>query len=92
MSSPAAQLGSQQSHGGYAITASENVFAGGLPAHRLTDLCYCPAGCPMACHGIQPLVTGSETVFTNGLPQGRIGDMYACGAVVVTGAETVLVG
>jgi uncharacterized Zn-binding protein involved in type VI secretion len=80
-----------QSHGGIAITASTNVFANGLPVHRVTDLCYCPFP-PISPHGIQPLVKGSMTVFANSLPLGRIGDMYACGAVVVTGAQTVFAG
>ena len=91
MGSPVARLTSQQSHGGNAITASRNVFANGLPVHRVTDLCYCPYP-PQAPHGIQPLVMGSRTVFANGLPLGRIGDRYACGAVVITGAPTVFAG
>ncbi|MXQ78921.1 PaaR repeat-containing protein, partial [Rhodococcus rhodochrous] len=35
---------------------------------------------------------GSATVLIGGMPAARIGDMSGCGAPIVSGAPTVLIG
>ena len=73
------------------VTASPNVFVGGRPSHRLTDvwLIHC---CPLdGCHtGI--VATGSPTVFINGLPAARIADLISCGSLIAMGSPTVNIG
>lgn len=61
------------------------VLHGGLPAARVSDLCFC-AGGP------DTIIQGSATVMIGGLPAARIGDLTVHGGVIVTGLPTVLIG
>jgi len=61
------------------------VLIGLLPAARVGDLCFC-VGPP------DVIVKGSPTVLIGGMPAARVGDMAACGAPIVVGAPTVLIG
>lgn len=61
------------------------VFAGGLPAARITDMATC-VGPP------DVIAQGSATVLVCGLPAARIGDLTAHGGVIVMGHPTVLIG
>lgn len=57
--------------------ASPNVFANGIPIHRLNDtqVIHC---CGPACH-VGSQAQGSPNVFVNNLPVARMGDAYSCG-------------
>ena len=94
MGQPVARIGDQQSHGGTAITGSQDVFVNGRPVHRQFDLCYCPQFYPATIipHGVQPLITASGTVLVNSRGVGRIGDTYACGAIIIVGSQDVFAG
>lgn len=59
--------GNNQSH-------SPNVFANGLPVHRLTDTG--PTNCPHS--GTFKSTTGSPNVYVNSLKITRIGDITVC--------------
>jgi uncharacterized Zn-binding protein involved in type VI secretion len=43
-------------------------------------------------HPPSPFPPGSTSVLVNGRPALRVGDMSGCGAPIVTGAFTVVVG
>lgn len=68
---------------------SPNVFANGIPAHRLGDAwsVHC---CPTIpeCHASN-LAGASPNVFVNGIPWGRIGDAVACGSSCAQGSPNV---
>jgi uncharacterized Zn-binding protein involved in type VI secretion len=65
---------------------SDNVEAQGGDVARVGDTVVCKY------HQQQEIATGSESVITNGRRTARIGDVCTCGAVIATGAETVLAG
>jgi uncharacterized Zn-binding protein involved in type VI secretion len=48
--------------------------------------------CPVHGHGTNEVVEGSATVWVEGKPVARVGDRCGCGAVIITGIPTVLVG
>ena len=66
---------------------SPNVFANGIPVHRLTDhwVVHC---CDDSCHD-SVMGSGSPNVFINGLPVARIGDAVACGSKAASGSPNV---
>jgi uncharacterized Zn-binding protein involved in type VI secretion len=64
------------------------VLIGGQPAAVATNLHLCAIG-P---HAATPIAPGSPTVHIGGLPALRVGDMAACGAAVLAGFPTVLIG
>jgi uncharacterized Zn-binding protein involved in type VI secretion len=43
-------------------------------------------------HPPTPLVKGSATVLIGGRPAARVGDLAGCGAPIVVGMPTVLIG
>jgi uncharacterized Zn-binding protein involved in type VI secretion len=67
------------------------VLIGGLPAATMGDLHTCSFP-PPAVHPPTPLVVGSTTVLIGGKPAARVGDLAGCGAPIILGAPTVLVG
>lgn len=71
--------------GGPISLASFNVFTGGLPQARVTDMLVCAGGPDV-------IALGSTGVFVNGLPAARMGDQTAHGGVIVGGLPTVLIG
>lgn len=73
-------------------SASPNVYANGIAAHRQGDA-WAPHTCP-AIPETHPstLAAGSSTVFANGKQMGRIGDPVACGSTVAAGSGNVFAG
>lgn len=72
-------------HGGVVITGSNNVFANGLRVARLGDL----HSCPIAGHGITPIISGSPDTDVNQNRCARVGDVTGCGAVLIEGSPDV---
>lgn len=89
---PAARITDLTGHPGI-ITGPgvPNVLIGGLPAAVLGDLHTC-AFPPPAVHPPTPLIKGSFTVLIGGRPAARLGDLAGCGAPIVLGCFTVLIG
>ena len=80
--------------------ATGNVMAGKIPVHRQHDLRmmhFTIVGVPEPPvtfeGGVLPwLKEGSESVLVNNKGCGRVGDAVVCGAVIMTGLGTVVVG
>ena len=89
---PAARVGDPTVHPGV-LTGPGNptVLIGGMPACTIGDLHVCSFP-PPAVHPPTPIVMGSATVFIGGRPAARVGDTTACGALIIAGAFTVLIG
>lgn len=86
----AARLGDQTTHGGVVMSPSPpKVLIGGKPAALAGDTHLCPVPQP---HPPSPFAKGSATVLIGGRPALRAGDVAGCGAVLVGGATTVLIG
>ena len=96
---PAARISDLTNHTGV-ITGpgTATVLIAGLPAAGATgilpgDMHTCPIPPPPAVpHPPSPIASGSKTVLIGGRPAARIGDATGCGASIITGAPTVLVG
>jgi len=89
---PAARLLDPSGHPGV-ITGpgTPTVLVGGLPAATVGDLHTCAfPGLPP--HPPTPIVVGSGTVLIGGKPAARLGDTSGCGAPIVAGEFTVLIG
>lgn len=89
----AARIGDPTSHGGHILPpGSHTVLIEGLPAATLGDnhICNLPPGPAHPATG--PFVSGSPTVLIHGKPALRVGDQSTCGAVIIRGASTVLIG
>jgi uncharacterized Zn-binding protein involved in type VI secretion len=67
------------------------VLIGGMPACTVGDLHTCSFP-PPAVHPPTPIAKGSATVLIGGRPAARVGDTAGCGAPIVVGAFTVLIG
>jgi uncharacterized Zn-binding protein involved in type VI secretion len=89
---PAARVGDPTGHPGV-LTGPGNptVLIGGMPACTVGDLHTCSFP-PPPVHPPTPIAIGSVTVLIGGRPAARLGDTAACGAPVVAGAFTVLIG
>jgi uncharacterized Zn-binding protein involved in type VI secretion len=68
------------------------VLISGLPAAVVGDLHTCMMPPTAGPHPPSPIVTGSATVLIGGRPAARMGDMAGCGAPILVGAPTVLIG
>lgn len=68
------------------------MLIGGLPAATVgtPHLCAMPPPAVHAPSAISP--PGSTTVLIGGQPAARVGDRAACGAPIVSGCPTVLIG
>ncbi|MGA7458978.1 MAG: PAAR domain-containing protein [Candidatus Korobacteraceae bacterium] len=89
---PAARLMDPSGHPGV-ITGpgTPTVLIGGMPAATVGDLHTCSfPGLPV--HPPTPIVMGSTTVLIGGKPAARVGDTAGCGAPIVAGAFTVMIG
>ena len=91
---PAARVGDPTNHPG--IIGSPGVLSvliGGQPAAVVGTLHVCAlpplAGGP---HPQTPLIKGSATVRIGGRAAARMGDTAACGATIVQGLPSVLIG
>jgi uncharacterized Zn-binding protein involved in type VI secretion len=67
------------------------VLIGGLPAAVAGDLNACAFPGPTP-HPPTPFPVGSTTVLIGGRPALRLGDTAGCGAPIIMGAPTVLIG
>ena len=68
------------------------MLVAGLPAAVVGDLHTCLMPPLAGPHPPAPFPKGSTTVLIGGRPALRMGDMSGCGAVIITGAPTVIVG
>ena len=93
MSLPAARVGDPSSHPGLiAGPGVATVIIEGRPAAVVGDVHTCAMPPLAGPHPPGPILTGSATVFLGGRPAARQLDAAACGAVIVMGAPTVLIG
>ncbi len=89
---PAARVGDATGHPGVLTGPGiPTVLIGGLPACTLGDLHTCSFP-PPPVHPPTPIAKGSATVLIGGKPAARVGDTAGCGAPIVVGAFTVLIG
>ncbi len=89
---PAARVGDPSGHPGVVTGPGiPTVLIAGMPAATLGDLHTCSFP-PPAVHPPTPIAKGSATVLIGGKPAARVGDMAGCGAPIVAGAFTVLIG
>jgi uncharacterized Zn-binding protein involved in type VI secretion len=88
----AARLGDQTSHPGVVVGPGvETVTIGGIPAAVMGDTHACSfPGTPE--HPSTPIMLGSTTVTIGGRPAARVGDSAGCGATILVGKETVVIG
>jgi uncharacterized Zn-binding protein involved in type VI secretion len=88
----AARLLDPTSHPGLVAQGSPDVLIEGKPAARVTDKHVCLLPPTAGPHPPSPIAKGSGTVFINGLAAARQSDTAGCGAQIVMGALTVLIG
>jgi uncharacterized Zn-binding protein involved in type VI secretion len=69
-----------------------NVLIGGFSAAVAGDQHACLLPPPNGPHPGTPFPVGSPTVFIGGRPALRAGDLAGCGAPILMGAPTVLIG
>jgi uncharacterized Zn-binding protein involved in type VI secretion len=91
----AARVGDPTGHGGVlAPPGIPNVLIAGQPAMVVgVGVHPCPVPPPAGPHPPSPIVPpGSSTVLIGGFPAARMGDLTGCGAPIVMGAPTVMIG
>lgn len=90
---PAARVFDATSHPGM-ITGpgAANVLINGQPAARVGDQHACLLPPLAGPHPPTPIASGSATVLIAGQPAARLGDAAGCGATIVVGSPTVLIG
>jgi uncharacterized Zn-binding protein involved in type VI secretion len=89
----AARVGDVTAHGGtVAGPGAATVLVGGLPAAVAGDVHACPVPSPPPHPPATPFGAGSATVLVQGRPALRAGDACGCGAAVVAGSPTVVLG
>lgn len=89
---PAARVGDPTGHPGViAPPGVPTVLIGGLPAATVGTMHTCSFP-PPAVHPPSPISTGSTTVLIGGMPAARVGDVTGCGAPIISGAPTVIIG
>jgi uncharacterized Zn-binding protein involved in type VI secretion len=71
---------------GAIMTGAARTVVEGAAVARVGDMATCPS------HGPQPIVQGSASVLVEGKPVARVGDTLACGATIISGAETSISG
>lgn len=90
---PAARITDPTGHPGMiAGPGVPTVLIGGLPAAVLGDSHTCAMPTPAGPHPPTPIVKGSATVLIGGRPAARVGDLSGCGAPIIMGMLTVLIG
>jgi uncharacterized Zn-binding protein involved in type VI secretion len=68
------------------------VLIAGMPSAVVGDMHACSMPPLAGPHPPSPMVKGSLTVLIGGRGAIRVGDMSGCGAPIVMGAPTVLIG
>ena len=89
---PAARIGDSTNHPGAIVGPGvATVMIAGQPAAVMSDThaCAFPQTPP---HPSSTIVTGSTSVMIGKHPAARIGDVAGCGALIVSGAPTVIIG
>jgi uncharacterized Zn-binding protein involved in type VI secretion len=90
---PAARVGDPTAHPGtVGPPGVPTVLIGGLPAATVTTLHVCAMPPPAGPHPPSPFAPGCPTVLIGGMPAARLGDVAGCGAPIIAGAPTVLIG
>lgn len=88
----AARVTDMTNHGGVESgPGCATVLVGGLPAAVVGDLHVCPIT-PNQPHPPSPFAAGSTTVLIGGMPALRAGDAAGCGAGLIIGCPTVMIG
>lgn len=72
-------------HGGVIVTGASKMIVEGQPTSRIGDVHMCPL------HGQNIIVTGASKMMVEGQPTSRIGDLCACGAVIISGAQKLVI-
>lgn len=89
----AATLGDMTSHGGSIVGPGvPTVLIGGKPCAVASDIHVCPLPPPAHQPTVSPFPMGSLSVMIAGKPALRTGDLCLCGASIVTGISTVIIG
>lgn len=89
---PAARVGDPTGHPGVVTGPGvANVLIAGMPAAVAGDLHTCSFP-PPAVHPPSPFPIGCPTVLVGGRPALRMGDLSGCGAPIILGAPTVVIG
>jgi uncharacterized Zn-binding protein involved in type VI secretion len=65
---------------------------GGLPAAVLGDTHICAFPPLAGPHPPNAVIAGSGTVQIGGVPAARVGDACGCGATILVGLPTVVIG
>ena len=88
----AAKVGDVTNHGGTVTGPGvPTVLIDGAPAAVAMDMHTCAMPPPHA-PPVSPFPMGSMTVMIGGKPALRVGDTCICGAAVIIGAPTVIIG
>lgn len=88
MSLPIVRLGDATSHGGKVITASMTHLIDGVGIARVGD----KVACPIAGHGINPIVEGMATYLIGGRMVALHGHHSACGCMLIASLATASYG
>ena len=89
----AARVGDTTAHGGTVVGPGvATVLIAGMPAAVVGDMHACVIPSPPPHPPATPFVAGSATVLIQGRPALRAGDACGCGASVVVGSPTVVIG
>lgn len=90
---PAARVTDPTAHPGViAGPGCPTVLIGGMPAARAGDLHTCSMPPPAGPHPPSPLAPGVPTVLIGGMPAAVMGNMSGCGAPIILGCPTVMIG
>lgn len=90
---PAARIGESTSHPGkIAGPGVRSVILAGRPAAVAGDTHICALPPKAGPHPPNPFVGGSRSVLIGGRPALRLGDRAACGASILSGSTTILIG
>jgi uncharacterized Zn-binding protein involved in type VI secretion len=93
MGLPAARITDITTHGGKILgPGNPTVIIESMPAATMGDTHLC--GLPPNVHQptSSPFIEGSMSVLIGGKPALRVGDQTGCGATVMIGASSVLIG
>lgn len=90
---PAAKIQVPTNHPGQIIgPGASDVLIGGVPAVAVGDMHVCAFPPLAGPHPPSPISKGSGTVLIHGMPAARLGDIVGCGASIIQGDTTVLIG
>lgn len=82
------RLGDPTTHGGKVISASDTHVVGGLGIARVGD----SVSCPIAGHGVNPIVEGAPTFLIDGRMVALHGHHSACGCMLISTLPTATHG